>query len=93
MRKGESTTHLKIKISKVCTPFFVPQGLHTFGKNLQRLYLYVIPGREGGDIGLFITLVPKVFLIVFFVGLATLGTFIEFWLVGSFSWVSKRCNI
>ena len=30
--------------------------------------------REGGDIGLFITLVPKVFLLV---GLTTLGTIIE----------------
>ena len=31
--------------------------------------------REGGDNGLFIALVPKVF---FFVGLTTLGTFVEF---------------
>ena len=31
--------------------------------------------REGGDIGLFITLVPKV---LYFFFLATLGTFIEF---------------
>ena len=31
--------------------------------------------REGGDIGLFFTLVPKVFLLV---GLKTLGTFAEF---------------
>ena len=30
---------------------------------------------KGGDIGLFITQVPKVFL---FIGLTTLGTFIDF---------------
>ena len=30
----------------------------------------------------------KVFL---FVGLTTMGTFIEFWMVGSLSWVSKHC--
>ena len=35
--------------------------------------------REGGDIGLFITLVPKTYDNVFLsVGLITLGTFIEF---------------
>ena len=35
--------------------------------------------REGGDIGLFIAQVPKVYDDVFlFVGLTTLGTFIEF---------------
>ena len=38
-------------------------------------FLYVFRCREGGDIGLFLTLVPKVFL---FVGLTTLGSFIEF---------------
>ena len=31
----------------------------------------------------------KVFL---FVSLTTLGTFIEIWLIGSVSWVSKRLN-
>ena len=37
------------------------------------------PHRERGDIELFITLVPNVFDNVFlFVGLTTLGTFIEF---------------
>ena len=42
--------------------------------------------REGKDIGLFITLVPKFNNNVFlFVGLKTLATFIEFWLVGSIS--------
>ena len=44
--------------------------------------------REGGDSGLFITLVPKVLYSVFlFVGLTTLATFIEFCLVGTLSWV------
>ena len=39
---------------------------------------YCIPS-EGGNIGLFITLVPKVYNNVFlFVSLTTLGTFIEF---------------
>ena len=35
------------------------------------------PGREGGDNGLFITLVLKVFNVFLFVGLTTFGTFIE----------------
>ena len=35
----------------------------------------VLDDREGGDTGMFIALVPKVFL---FVDLTTLGTFVEF---------------
>ncbi len=42
--------------------------------------------RKGGENALFIALVPKTF---FFVGLTTLGTSIESWLVGSLNWVSK----
>ena len=30
--------------------------------------------------------------VFFFVGLTTLGTIIEIWLVGSLNWVSKRFN-
>ena len=41
--------------------------------------------REGGDIGLFITLVPKV-------GFKTLGTYIDFGLVGTLSSISKCFN-
>ena len=50
--------------------------------------------REEGYIGLFTTLVPNVLYnnIFLFVGLTTLGTFIEFWFVGSLIWVSKRFN-
>ena len=39
--------------------------------------------REGGEIGMFITLVPSVFL---FVGITTLGT------LGNFDWLSTRFN-
>ena len=39
---------------------------------------------EGGDIGLFIALVPKVFLIV---GLITLGTLIDF------NWLVNKINV
>ena len=50
-----------------------------------------LKSKEGGDIGLFITLVPKVYKTFFlFVGSTTLVTFIEFWLVCSWSWVFKR---
>ena len=46
--------------------------------------------KEGGDITLFIKPVPKVLLnVILFFGSTTLGTFIEFWLVGSLSWVFK----
>ena len=48
--------------------------------------------REGGYIGLFnyYTMSPKFNKNVFlFVGLTTLGTLIEFWLVGLLSWVSN----
>ena len=49
--------------------------------------------REGGDIGLFITQVPKVFNNIFlFVDLTTMGTFIEFLMFSSFSLVCKRFN-
>ena len=41
--------------------------------------------KEELDIGLFITLVPKVSS-----GLINSGTFNEFWLIGLLSWVSKR---
>ncbi len=37
--------------------------------------LIIIYTREGGDIELFITLVPKVFKTLLIVGLTTLGTF------------------
>ena len=44
--------------------------------------------RESGDNGLFIILVPKVYDNVFlFVGLTTLETYTEFWLVGLLNWV------
>ena len=46
--------------------------------------------RERGDNGLFITIVPKDFLIRWLNRLT--GDFSEFWLVGSFSWVFKRFN-
>ena len=47
----------------------------------RRVIMFTIMGL--GEILLFITIVPKVLL---FVGSTTIGTFIEFWLVGSFSW-------
>ena len=50
-------THLKIKM---------PSLFSLFGKNLQRLFLYVIPWS------------PQSLIIIFLVGLATSGTFIEF---------------
>ena len=58
--------------------------LHLSRIDINKLLVYT---REGEDIGLFISLVPKVLL---FVGLITLGTFIEFCLVGSLSCVFKR---
>ena len=46
---------------------------------LTHLKTLKLPGREGRDNGLLITLVPKVYDNVFlFVSLATLGTFNEF---------------
>ena len=59
---------------------------HLFFLLLQWAHQSSIKYREGGDIGLFITLVPKVYNSAFlFVGLTTLGACIEFWLVGSWS--------
>ena len=47
--------------------------------------------ERGGDIGLIITLVPKVLYYCFLIcWLNNLWTFIEFCLVGSLSWMSKR---
>ena len=47
----------------------------------------------GGRKVLCITIVHKVYNYDFlFVGLTTLGTFIEFWLVGLLSWVFERFN-
>ena len=42
--------------------------------------------RQGGENGLFFSLIPKVLYLHFLIlSLTTLGTFIVFWLVGSFS--------
>ena len=47
------------------------------------------PGRQG-TLGCLLHQSPKFFNNVFlFIGWTTLGTFIKFWLVGSFSWVPK----
>ena len=49
--------------------------------------------REGGDIGLFITLVPRVLYERFlFVDIKPLGTVNKFWLVCSLIQMSKRFN-
>ena len=47
----------------------------TTGNNLSFYKRILNSYREGGDIGLFITLIPKVLLLV---GITTLGTIIEF---------------
>ena len=63
--------------------------------NIAREDVYSIPHREGGDNGLFATLVPKVYNNVFlFVGLITLSLrdLSKFLLVGSLSWVFKHFN-
>ena len=61
--------------------------LYCYMQDLGWRYIYLLfhcPISEftqgGSDIGLFITLIPKVLF------------FGDFWLVGSFSWVSKRYN-
>ena len=69
----------------------VPNNLMYFYKVANKNNDKTERNREGGDIGLFITLVPKTYDNVFLsVGLITLGTFIEFWLVGSFSWSIQK---
>ena len=47
--------------------------------------ILVNTSRKGEDIGLFITLVPKVNNVVLFVETTTYGAFIDFLLVGSLS--------
>ena len=50
----------------------------TYFPNINNTYNNNQDSREGGDIGLFILLVPKVFNNIFlFVGSTTLGTFVE----------------
>ena len=60
-------------------------------ENFWHLTFLVIKCRVGGDIDLFIksNFHKNVFLLV---SLTTLGTFTEFWLVCSLSWVFKRFN-
>ena len=57
-----------------------------------RLFVHTIY-LQGGDIGLFITLVPKFYNnVLLFVCIPSLATYIEFNMVGSLSFVSKRFN-
>ena len=50
-------------------------------KQILIVVVYSLPEREGGEIRLFITIVPKVLQKLFLVGLTTLGTFIKFLLL------------
>ena len=83
---------MNTNLAKHCSVFRISR-LETILTNLNILKIFTPPLasitetwlrniNDQGDIGLFIILVPKVFL---FVGLITLGTCIEFLLVGSLS--------
>ena len=63
-------------LSKVCLK------LHNFGIEYNYVKCMSLKLREGGDNGLFITLVPKVYYNVFLcVGITTLGTLNFDWLI------------
>ena len=89
-RKAKDSSHRYIEKDVQSANNKIINAINTKEK---RVFIFLITPARKGTLGCLLIKFPKFYNNVFlFVGLTTLGTLIEFWLVSSLSWVYKNFN-